>query len=115
MPASLSIEHPSGVEICITPERDRVVVEAYGDLGARAAAAVDHEIGALVERGFTDIVLDTRGLFFIDSHGLELLARLEGAALAGGYRFSVRAGTAPATRPVRARRRFERSPLERSL
>lgn len=115
MSASLSIDHPSGIEIVVTPERDRVVVAPHGDLGARAAAAVEQEVRSLVGRGFGDIVLDTRGLFFVDSHGLDLLARLEAAAIEGGYRLSVRAGTGAATRPVRARRRFERTPLERSL
>jgi anti-sigma B factor antagonist len=59
----------------IQPARHRVFVAPHGELDIATAADLDAEVGELVKRGFTEIVVDLRGTSFIDSTGLHLLLR----------------------------------------
>ena len=113
MPATRSIEHPSGVEICIEPDGDLVTVAPYGDLDEPVADAIERTISGLVRQGYSHVVLDLRGLSFVGSCGAELLERLESAAHESDHTFGVRAGGGMPRQ--RSRRGFARRPVERSL
>lgn len=78
-----------GVEtfsVAVHPHHDRVVVAPSGELDLATAAEVDRELAELRDAGFADIVLDLRGVTFIDSSGLSLLLRQREAAQAAGHR-----------------------------
>jgi anti-sigma B factor antagonist len=75
-------------EVRTWPDRARVVVELRGDLDIAGAGAVREVLDDLHAAGWDTIVMDLRGLRFIDSTGLSLLleadraARRRGAVLA---------------------------------
>lgn len=85
-------------EIVVTPDRDRVVVAAHGELDIATADPLEQEVRALVTRGFTSVELDLRGLTFIDSSGLRLLLRLDAAARSDGFTLTIRDGEGPVRR-----------------
>ena len=70
-------------------QRPQVVLPLVGELDvARASEAYKRLLG-LDLRGGTELVLDLRGLTFMDSTGLRLVIRWDTAAREGGFRFSV--------------------------
>jgi anti-anti-sigma factor len=71
--------------------RDAVVVAPAGELDLSTVDVVERELDELRDAGFADIVVDLRGLEFIDSTGLALLIRWHRQAL-HDLEFSVIAG-----------------------
>ena len=71
--------------------------------------ALEQELKSVREAGFAAIVLDLRGLSFMDSSGLHLVMRWAADASKDG--FSIRAGAGPA--PVQ--RIFELAALTETL
>ena len=55
------------------PDRERVIVAPRGELDIATVGRVAAEIDALVRVGFDDLVLDLRGLVFMDVAGLRLV------------------------------------------
>jgi anti-sigma B factor antagonist len=76
----------------VTPDRDRVVVEPRGELDMATVGAVEQELRRLREAGFHDILLDLRGLTFMDSSGLHLVMRWTTAASQDGFVFELEPG-----------------------
>jgi anti-anti-sigma factor len=64
-------------------------VRPFGELDIDSVHRVEAALDGLHEHGSADIVLDLRGLTFMDSTGLRLVIRWDRAARAGGFRFSV--------------------------
>jgi anti-sigma B factor antagonist len=79
-------------------ERDRVVLEAQGELDLATVPAVDREVQELCASGCRSIVLDLRPLTFIDSSGLSLLLRLDAQARSDGFSFAIVEGDGPVRR-----------------
>lgn len=73
----------------VTPERDHVIVAPRGDLDMATVGAVERELRRLRDTGFDRIVLDLRGLTFMDSTGLRLVIRWDTAAREDGFRFAI--------------------------
>jgi len=63
------------------PDRERVIVAPHGDLDIATVSQVATEMDALLHAGFVDLVLDLRGVAFMDVAGLRLV--LEQARRAG--------------------------------
>ena len=76
----------------VIPERDRVVVAPRGDLDMATIGAVEQELQRLRGAGFDKIVLDLRGLTFMDSSGLHLVTRWANDASADGFEFQLEPG-----------------------
>jgi anti-sigma B factor antagonist len=55
------------------PERERVIVAPQGELDVESSGVLGDEVDGLASRGFGAIVLDLRGLTFMDSSGLRLV------------------------------------------
>jgi anti-sigma B factor antagonist len=72
---SLGGSAPPSLAVDIRPAPQRVVVAPRGELDSETVGPLAAEIDDLVGRGFTSIVLDLRGLEFLDSAGLWLLMR----------------------------------------
>jgi anti-sigma B factor antagonist len=83
----------SGPFTCeVTPERDRVIVAPRGELDMATVGAVDQELRRLREAGFPGILLDLRGLTFMDSSGLHLVMRWTTEASQNGFAFELEPG-----------------------
>jgi anti-anti-sigma factor len=64
-------------------------VRPFGELDIDSVHRVEAALDGVHEEGCADIVLDLRGLTFMDSTGLRLVIRWDRAARAGGFRFSI--------------------------
>ena len=64
-------------------------VRPSGELDLDSVHRVEAALDGLHEEGCGDIVLDLRGLTFMDSTGLRLVIRWHTAARDGGFRFSI--------------------------
>lgn len=76
----------------VTPERDHVIVAPRGDLDMATVGAVERELRRLRDTGFDRIVLDLRGLTFMDSSGLHLVTRWANDASQDGFVFELEPG-----------------------
>lgn len=59
--------------LAVEPDRDRVIVRLVGELDLAVAGRVEATVKELVDVGFADIVVDLRGLSFMDSAGVHML------------------------------------------
>lgn len=75
--------------LAIHPAGDRVVVELHGELDLFSTRPVRERVTELVGAGFAEVVLDLRGLTFIDSTGMRLLLALNLQARQDGWSLSL--------------------------
>src|SRR4051794_18623328 len=66
---------PPPFEIEIRPSRERVVVAPHGELDCATVPRVQDALEELVAAGWDLIVLDLRGVSFMDSTALHLMSR----------------------------------------
>jgi anti-sigma B factor antagonist len=66
--------------IDVEPSRDAVRVAPVGELDIATVDKLRAEVERLQESGFTQLVLDLRGVRFLDSTGLRLVLELDAAA-----------------------------------
>lgn len=85
----LPLKRRLSFRIEVTPDRDGVRVAPAGDLDLATADPLWDEIVRLRERGFEKLVLDLRGLTFLDSTGLRLLVKAREDALRDGLDFAL--------------------------
>ena len=84
----------------VQPERDSVRITLAGELDLATVDELDAEVGGLLDRGFGQIVLDLRGLTFIDSSGIHELLKSTRAADRRGARLDVVFGPGAVARAV---------------
>lgn len=84
-------------------------VRPVGELDLATVGELDGRLEALRAEGVRQVVLDLRGLTFMDSTGLSLTARWSAEAARDGFDFALVAGS----RPVR--RLFALTGLDRRL
>lgn len=68
----------------VEPERDSVRVAPVGELDLATVDKLRDEVVRLREAGFTRVIIDLRGVRFLDSTGLRLVLELDAAAREGG-------------------------------
>ena len=73
----------------VAPDRDRARVLLTGELDLATVEPLEREVDSLLGSGFRWIVLDLRGLTFLDSSGLRYLLTLARNASAEGYRLEL--------------------------
>jgi anti-sigma B factor antagonist len=69
----------------VMPERDAIRVRPVGELDMDTAHVLDAQMRALRDSGYRRLVLDLRGLLFIDSSGLHLVLRHDAEARRDGF------------------------------
>ena len=79
--------------IDVEPSRDSVRVAPVGELDIATVEKLRAEVDRLRESGFTKLVLDLRGVRFLDSTGLRLVLELDGAARADSHELCVIRGS----------------------
>jgi anti-anti-sigma factor len=93
----------------VTHESDHAVVAPRGELDMATIGAVEHELRRLTEAGCRLIVLDLAGLSFMDSSGLNLVARWTAEASRDGFDFELEPG------PPAVQRVFEIAGMTKEL
>jgi anti-anti-sigma factor len=76
----------------VEPERDVVRVCPCGDIDIATVAIVRERVQELAAAGFRHVVLDLRGVTFVDSSGLHAIVGLDASSRADGWRFAIVAG-----------------------
>ena len=82
----------------VVPSDGEIVVEAIGELDLHSADVLEREVITLRAAGHDSIVVDLRGVEFIDSTGLRLLIALHRAAQREGRSLSLVPGPRPVQR-----------------
>jgi anti-anti-sigma factor len=78
------VDHP-GFSLDVHPDRGRVRLALGGELDVFTTRPVRQRVAELVGAGFGEVVLDLRGLSFIDSTGMRLLIGLHLQARRDGW------------------------------
>jgi anti-anti-sigma factor len=79
-----------GVFRCeVVPDRETVVVRPVGELDLATVPVVDAQLADLWSVGFTRLVLDLRGVGFLDSTGLRMLVAWQTHGSIDGLVFGV--------------------------
>ena len=89
---------PPPFSVDVRRESTRAVVRPHGELDLATAPELEARLTDLRGEGFDDLVLDLRGLSFLDSTGLRLLLDNRQRAEQGGWRFSIVDGDQPVSR-----------------
>jgi anti-sigma B factor antagonist len=91
-------QHAEPFTCHVTSEREQVVVAPRGELDMATVGALEQELKSLRDAGFAALVLDLRGLSFMDSSGLHLVMRWAADASNDGFKFELEPGPAPVQR-----------------
>jgi anti-sigma B factor antagonist len=80
---------PAAFRVDLVPDRTRILVAPHGEIDVATASEVRDAIAEVRERGFDHIVLDLRGVTFLDSAGVSLLVRTRSSAHEDAWSFSI--------------------------
>jgi anti-sigma B factor antagonist len=73
----------------VVPDRARVLVRPVGDVDIATAEQLERPVVELMERGFSHVVVDLRGVTFLDSTGVHALVQCRERAEERGARMSI--------------------------
>jgi anti-sigma B factor antagonist len=76
-------------EVRVEPARDVVCVKPRGELDLATAPVLREQVTELVAVGFDHLVIDLRGLSFMDATGVRLLVWLTDQARSDGWQLSL--------------------------
>ncbi len=87
-------------QFCITMRRgqDRLILELQGELDMACAPQLDEALASAELNGSGAVVLDLRGVSFLDSTGLKAIFRARKAVRESGRQFAVTEGSAQVQR-----------------
>jgi anti-sigma B factor antagonist len=78
----------------VKPDRDIVHVRPQGDVDLASVGEIRERFEDLTALGFGRLVLDLRGVTFLDSTGIRLVLELSASSRADGWEFGVVEGSA---------------------
>jgi len=84
--------------IAVRRGRDRLIFELQGELDMACVGQLDEALAAADLNGSDAVVLDLRGVRFLDSTGLKAIFRARKAVHESGCRFAVTEGSAQVQR-----------------
>lgn len=84
--------------IAVKHGRDRLILELQGELDMANSGLLDEALLGADLDGSQTVVLDLRGVRFVDSTGLKAIFRARKAAHEGGQQFAVTQGSAQVRR-----------------
>jgi anti-sigma B factor antagonist len=70
----------------VSTDRDRALVRPIGELDLATAEGVGARVAGLLDRKFAEVVIDLRGVTFLDSTGLRMLVTTHNRARESGAR-----------------------------
>lgn len=86
------------LRIAVREGADRLVVVLDGDLDLVSSAQLQETVDGFELDGLAAVVVDLRGVDFLDSAGLKAIFKLRNAVHAGGREFAVTRGSAQVQR-----------------
>lgn len=92
---------PEPFEMRIEPHRETVVVAVAGEIDITSAPQLDRAFRELLDAGFGHIVLDLRGVCFLDSSGLHSILRMDTSSRSTGAAFELVPGPSAVQRVFR--------------
>ena len=98
-------------EVQIEPAREAVRLHPQGELDLATAPALKQQVIELVEVGFDHLVIDLRGLSFIDSTGIAMLVWLTEQSQAAEWTLSMIQGRGQVDRILQISGTAERLPF----
>ena len=109
MPGSRPVERPTGsragdpdsFRVVVLTEGDVVRVCPFGDVDMGTVGQVREQLESATASGARHVVLDLRGVMFLDSTGLHLVLEADAASRAQGWEFGLIGG------PARVQRVFD--------
>jgi len=104
---------PHQFQIRVQPGREAVGVQPIGELDLPASRRLSTALDELVATGFEHIVIDLRGLEFIDCAGVRVLLAQHAAAVRDGRRLSLIHGRACIRRVFALTETLDMLPFER--
>jgi anti-sigma B factor antagonist len=102
---------PAGFGVGVEPARETVRIVPVGELDLASVPVLGAQIRELVEVGFEQLVVDLRGLSFIDVSGLRLLLGFAQRARCEGWRLSLIQGSDSVQRIFSLTGTFDRLPF----
>jgi anti-sigma B factor antagonist len=99
-PAAGPYEPPQPFRIDVRPERDAVRVRPVGEFELATADRVRAQIDELVHDGFARVILDLRGVTFLDSAGLHVLIDADASSRSDGWELLVHKSSGSVTRAI---------------
>jgi anti-anti-sigma factor len=103
-------EVPDGpFRVDVRQDRDAVYVCPVGDVDLDTADHIRERLDELRHAGFKRLILDLRGVTFLDSTGIRLVLDADASARADGFDFALIEG------PARVQRAFEITGLRAAL
>jgi anti-anti-sigma factor len=100
-----------GLEVHVQPAREAIWVQPVGELDLAAVAGLRKHVDELIAVGFEHVVIDLRGLSFMDVAGLRLLLSLATEAQRAGWRLSLIQGCSAVRRVFALTDMLERLPF----
>jgi anti-sigma B factor antagonist len=96
--ATYNIEMAPPLEIVAEPESADIRVRLYGEVDLATVGSIGHKIDECAAAGCRRIVVDLRGVTFLDCAGVRVVLAADAAARAGGWELVLVEGTAAVQR-----------------
>jgi anti-sigma B factor antagonist len=97
-PAGSQAEVPAPVRVVLRTERDVVRVCPFGEVDVDTVGEIREQLENVTASGARHVVLDLRGVTFVDSTGLHLVLEVDAAARAQCWEFGLIGGPADVQR-----------------
>jgi len=78
-----------GFDVVVRTAGDTAVIELYGELCMRTAPQASEQLSRVIAGGCTSVVLDLRGVEFMDSNGVRLLIEADERSRAESFDFAI--------------------------
>ncbi len=82
----------------VDPARESVYARPFGELDLATVPVVEARLRELHEAGWKTIILDLRGVRFLDSSGLRMILEWDAMSRADGFSFGIVPGPPPVQR-----------------
>jgi anti-anti-sigma factor len=89
-----------GFRVDVRPDRERVLVCPIGEIDLATAGDVERRVAELLDEGFGHVVVDLRGVCFLDSSGVRMMVVAQDRARRAGARLSLILGSPRSTRAL---------------
>lgn len=89
LPIVAQAHRPPTFSIAVEPRRDAVQIAPKGELDLATVEQLRHELAEVIDAGFTRIVIDLRGVEFLDSTGLHALITADAHAQRDGWTLEI--------------------------
>jgi anti-sigma B factor antagonist len=98
LPAGSQTGDPEPFRVAVQAEREVVRVCPFGEVDIETVGQIREQLESVTASGVRHVVLDLRGVTFVDSTGLHLVLETDAASRAQGWEFGLIGGPADVQR-----------------